>query len=381
MTVDNQKKLPVLIIGPGLKQVGGVSTFVEILLSSPLLKEKFDFIHLDTTRESNDLGLENRLSFINLTYLTRQLFQFVSTIFQLKPKLVHLQVTSGLAFWKSAIFILVGKTLGIKTVAHLHGGMFDQYYAGSNPLKQRVIGFIFHCADMVIALSERWEYFLLQKIRPDLHVKVVGNTVDLVFAKALGNTNNSEAKREKIILFLGSVGQRKGVRDILQAAPLIFIEHPDAYFLLAGEEESRGEKLIMEKISKEKMVAEKIRFLGPVTGHAKLDLFQSAMIYILPSYGENLPFALLEAMAVGLPVVTTPVGAIPEIVKDGENGFLIQPGDYQALAKRVNQLLNDRDLRVAMSKANISRIQADFMPESSMKLINDIYDQLASEKN
>ena len=223
--------------------------------------------------------------------------------------------------------------------------------------------------------------FLLQEIRPDLHVKIVGNTIDLMFAKALGSMNNGEAKKEEIILFLGSVGQRKGVMDILQAAPLIFIEHPDAYFLLAGEEESRGEKMAMEKISKEKKVAEKIQFLGSVTGLAKLVLFQSAMIYILPSYGENLPFALLEAMAVGLPVVTTPVGAIPEIVKDGENGFLIQPGDYQALAGRINQLLDDRDLRVAMSKANTSRIQADFMPETSMKLINDIYDQLISEEN
>lgn len=72
-----------------------------------------------------------------------------------------------------------------------------------------------------------------------------------------------------------------------------------------------------------------------MTGREKVDLFQSAMIYILPSYGENLPFSLLEAMALGLPVVTTPVGAIPEIVKDGQNGFLVEPGDVRALASSV----------------------------------------------
>ena len=164
MTVDNPKKLSILIIGPSLKQVGGVSTFVEILLSSPILNEKYNFIHLDTTRATSDLGLENRLSFINLTYLIRQLFQFVGTILRLKPKLVHLQVTSGLAFWKSAVFILIGKTLGIKTVAHLHGGMFDQFYARSNSLKQRAIGLVFHCADVVIALSERWLISCFRKL-------------------------------------------------------------------------------------------------------------------------------------------------------------------------------------------------------------------------
>ncbi len=375
MTFSNQYKPCVLIVGPSLRQVGGVSTFVNILFSSTL-SEKFHLIRLDTTRASGDLGLENRFTITNLIYLLRQIYQIIVVIFRFKPRLIHLQVTSGLAFWKSAIFLLIGKFFRIKTVAHLHGGMFNQYFKGSNALTQKIIGWIFYCADAVIALSEWWRHFLLHEVRSDIHVNVVRNTIDPMFAEALGSGNNNALKKDKIILFLGSLGQRKGVLDILRAVPLIFSKHPDARFLFAGGEENRGEKLRIDQLCKEKQITKKVQFLGTVTGLAKLELFQSAMIYILPSYGENLPFALLEAMAVGLPVIATPVGAIPEIVKDGRNGFLIQPGDYQALARRINQLLNDRALRVAMSEANLLQIGADYMPEASMKLFDDIYSQL-----
>ncbi len=376
MAVNNQNKIRVLIVGPGLNQVGGVSTFVEILLSSPVLSKKYNLLHLDTTRTLDDLGLENRLTLTNLAYLVRQIFQFIGIAFRMKPRLVHLQVTSGLAFWKSAVFIMMGKIFGLKTVAHLHGGMFDQYYRESNQLTHGLIGWVLFYTDIVIALSEKWRYFLLQEVRSDIRVEVVRNTIDPMFAKALDHAKNLEIKKEKIILFLGSLGRRKGVFDILQAASLVYEKHPDARFLFAGGEESRGEKLNINRICIENQLTEKIQFLGPVTGLSKLELFQSALIYILPSYGENLPFALLEAMAVGLPVITTPVGAIPEIVKDGVNGFLIQPGDYQVLAGRINQLLDDQSLRVAMSKANLLQIKADYMPEASMMLIDNIYSQL-----
>lgn len=380
MDTNLQAKPCILIVGPGPKQVGGVSTFVEILLSSPILNKKYSLARLDTTRSSTDLGLENRFSFINLIYFFRQAFQFIGLRIRLKPRLVHLQVTSGLAFWKSAIFIITGKILGMKTIAHLHGGMFDQYYRKNAPLKKKLIGKVFHYADVVIALSNRWQSFLLEEVRSDLRVKVVGNTIDLMFAQKINNVNMYTKEKEKNILFLGSLGQRKGVYDVLRAAPLVVDKHPEVCFQFAGEEESRGEKQHILHMCKEYQLTDKVRFLGQVTGPAKLMLFKSAMIYLLPSYGENLPFALLEAMAVGLPVIVTPVGAIPEIVKDGQNGFLVQPGDFQGLANRINLLLDNQDLRKAMSKANISKIKAGFLPDVSMKLIEQIYDQLLINK-
>ncbi len=369
-------KETVLVVGPGLGQVGGVATFIEILATSPVIAEKYRILRLDTTRSAQDLGLENRLSLTNINYLVRQILQFVVVNLREKPGLIHVQVTSGLAFWKAGIFILLGKLFGAGTVAHLHGGMFDKYYAACRPWTRKWIGRFFASSDMVVALSEKWRQFLLTEVRGDFRVEIASNPVDRLFAEALEAGQSAVSDGKKVILFLGSLGRRKGVFDILQAAPAIFEKHPDARIIFAGAEESRGEKLRIDELCREKRLDEKATFIGVVTGRKKLSVFQNAMIYVLPSYGENLPFSLLEAMSLGLPVVTTPVGAIPEIVKDGENGFLVDPGDIRALASRVDRLLSDEPLRRAMAAANRARIKADFMPDDSMKQMDRVYSRV-----
>lgn len=370
--MDSAKET-VLVVGPGLGQVGGVATFIEILATSPVIAEKYRILRLDTTRSAQDLGLENRLSLTNVGYLIRQVFQFIGVCLREKPRLIHVQATSGLSFWKSALFILLGKMFGAGTVAHLHGGMFDQYYAACRPQTKKWIGRVFSSADMTVALSEKWRQFLLAEMGGDLSVEIVSNPVDRLFAEALDAGRSAVNAVKKDVLFLGSLGKRKGVFDILQAAPAIFEKHPDARIVFAGAEESRGEKMRIDELCREKKLGEKTAFIGVVTGREKVDLFQSAMIYILPSYGENLPFSLLEAMALGLPVVTTPVGAIPEIVKDGQNGFLVEPGDVRALASSVNRLLDDESLRRSMSAANQTKIRTDFMPDDSMRQMDRVY--------
>lgn len=373
---DHPVKEAVLVVGPSLGQVGGVSTFIEILNTSTVITEKYRILRLDTTRSVQDLGLENRISLTNLNYLARQIVQFIVMNLREKPALVHVQVTSGLAFWKSAIFIILGKIFGAGTVAHLHGGMFDKYYASCRPWVKKWIGRVFASSDIVVALSEKWRQFLITEVGGELKVEIVLNPVDNLFAEAMEAKQSAADTGKKDILFLGSLGKRKGVFDILQAAPAIFEKHPDARIVFAGAEESRGEKQQIDELCREKKLDEKVAFIGEVTGKEKVNLFQSAMIYVLPSYGENLPFSLLEAMSLGLPVVTTPVGAIPEIVKDGENGFLVKPGDVHALASSVNRLLSDEPMRRAMSAANRARIKADFMPDDSMKQMDKVYHQV-----
>lgn len=366
----------VLIVGPGGTMMGGVSTFVEMLLSSPILKENYDLIHLDTTRAPRDIGLEDRFSLANLVYFFQQMGKFIRIAAQQKPRVAHLQVTSGLSFWKAGFFLFLSRLFGIKTVAHLHGGLFDQFFRHSPALMKKMIGWQFRQADYVITLSHRWKDFLLTEVDPRINTGVVANTVDLLFAEASRNPPAPVEKKDKIILFLGSLGKRKGVFDIIKAVPLVLEKHPDAIFVFAGEEESRGEKTQIDQAVKEDGLSGKLQFVGRVSGSAKLEMYQRSLFYLLPSYGENLPYTLLEAMAVGLPVITTPVGAIPEIIRDGINGFLIQPGDYHSLAERVIYLLEDRDLRRKMSEVNVAVIRKDYLPEVAMKRIDGIYRQL-----
>ncbi len=367
------RKPSVMVVGPGPSQVGGLATFVDILLSSPYIQERYELIHLDTTRGTRGTGLAGKLAPINLFYLIRQLFELIRLRIRYGPRLLHVPMTSYWAYWKDAAFILTARILGMKVVAHLHGGVFDRYYRGNWPPIQWAIGWIMRCSQVVIALSDRWRSFLLEEVNANINVEIVPNTIDATFAQSLEKASERLAPEDDLILFVGELGHRKGVFEILKAAPLVLEKHPSARFLLAGTAPNPSIQAEIDRAYAEADDTDGVRFLGQVTGRAKLVLFLSASIFVLPSHGENMPYALLEAMGAGLPVITTPVGAIPELVEDGVHGLLIKPGDYHALAEKVVRLLEDRALRDSMSRANRERIRASYTPEVAMTRLDKIY--------
>ncbi len=366
----------VLVIGPGPVQIGGVTTFIQILSSSLVVAQEYDLIRLDTTREPDDLGLEGRVSLTNLRYFVHQTIQLINIIIKQRPFLMHIPITSRLSFWKATVHMIIGRALGLKVLAHLHGGVFDHYYRQSSKLVQWFIGNSLSQANLIIALSERWKRFLIEEVRPDLLVEVLHNTVDDVFAQAAQQGDIDLDRSDNEVLFVGGLGPRKGVFDILQSVPIVYNAHSNVAFIFAGGESVQGIQAEINRRIEATHIKSVVRFLGPVTGHAKLCMFQKAALFILPSHGENLPYALLEAMSVGLPVVTTPVGAIPEIIKDGQNGFFIQPGDHIALASRILQLLNDKPLRQRMGMANRLMIQKYYLPDLAMTQLVSIYNKL-----
>jgi glycosyltransferase involved in cell wall biosynthesis len=93
-----------------------------------------------------------------------------------------------------------------------------------------------------------------------------------------------------------------------------------------------------------------IDHLGPVSLEERLAFFKRADVFVLPTYAEGTPISMLEAMAAGLPVVSTPVGGIPDVVEDGVEGFIVKPGDVEALADRLARLINDPERRRRMGR-------------------------------
>lgn len=367
------KKPGILVVGPQPTQVGGLATFVNILLSSPSIQAKYQLIHLDTTRGARGTGLASRFAPINLFYVIRQLAELIRLRVRYGPQLLHTPMTSYWACWKYATFILTARILGMKVVAHLHGGVFDRYYRECWPPLQWAIGWIMCRSQVVIALSSWWKTFLLEEVNAGINVEIVPNTVDSTFVAALNLESERPVRDDNLILFVGELGHRKGVFEILKAAPIVLETHPSTTFLLAGAAPNPDIQAEIDHAYAETAETDRVRFLGQVTGQAKLILFLNASIFVLPSHGENMPYALLEAMGAGLPLVTTPVGAIPELVEDGVNGFLIQPGDHIALAEKIVRLLEDRSLRDSMSDANRERIRTSYTPEVAMRQFDRIY--------
>ena len=116
-----------------------------------------------------------------------------------------------------------------------------------------------------------------------------------------------------------------------------------------------------------------------ISGETKVETFLNADIFVLPSYSEGFPVVVLEAMAGKLPIVTTPVGALPEVFDDGLNGFFVQPGDYHDLADKMIKLVTDPETRARTGQHNFRYVSENFDIDVIAGKLGDIFSEMASE--
>ena len=237
---------------------------------------------------------------------------------------------------------------------HLPGdaGAATKFYAAGGPARRRLIRWALNSSTRVVVLSPSWRPALTQ-IAPRSQERIVAlaNPIDCASIQPPADPATRSSTQ---VLFLGDFSARKGVRDLLLAAPAVLAHHPGTRFMICGSNPPADVQTLARPLG------EAVDFPGFVRGPEKLRLLQQATLLVLPSYAEGVPIAVLEGMAAGLPVVTTPVGGVPDIFEDGINGFLVSPGDPPALAQAIERLLDDPDQRQAMGKANRRKALDDF---------------------
>lgn len=188
-------------------------------------------------------------------------------------------------------------------------------------------------SDMITTVSRSvveglWEY----KLDPT-EIVVIGNGVDEnIFIPA------QQKKEGKYILYVGRLSYRKGLFDLIECGRYICQEYPDISFILTG----KGPLLDkLQKKVREMGLSERFKFVGYVDKDRLIQLYQNAMIFVLPSHYEGLPTVLLEAMSCGLPVVATAVSGNTEVISSGENGILIPPNSPKEMSTAISKILND----------------------------------------
>jgi glycosyltransferase involved in cell wall biosynthesis len=178
-----------------------------------------------------------------------------------------------------------------------------------------------------------------------------------------------------VAVALSRLAWKKGVRHLVDAVPRLLEAVPDVHVLVAGDGDLRAE--LVEQ-ARGLGVAERVRFLG--TRRDPLDLLSAADVFVMPSVVEGMSNALLEAMALGLPVVATEVGGTPEVVTDGETGFLVPPADPDRLAAALAKLLLAPELGRELGSAGRRRIQACYRVEHTTAAVERLYDELLSRR-
>ncbi|MBA3787777.1 MAG: glycosyltransferase family 4 protein [Actinobacteria bacterium] len=175
-----------------------------------------------------------------------------------------------------------------------------------------------------------------------------------------------------LLVFAGRLGAAKSLDVLLDA----LVELPDVSLLLAGDGPERER---LERRAGQLDLGERVHFLGPRTRFEVLELFRAADASVLSSAWENFPHTLVEALAVGTPVVATAVGGVPEIVRDGENGLLVPPGDPLALAAALRRYLEDPELQERLRSAAAPSVE-HLRPERIYGRLEELLTQVASRR-
>jgi glycosyltransferase involved in cell wall biosynthesis len=355
----------VYLVGPSLRTNGGIGYAVALYFKSPLA-DQYELIHISTHREGNRLakawefvkGLA-RFGFLKLTRGGR---------------LVHIHAAYGPSFVRKLIFFIASKCLGCRIIYQIHAGYFDRYYTNSPRLTRVFLDYVLRTADAVVALSDSLKGEIGAVVRSCRGIHVIGNPLDVSKYKPIGQAEPSTGAHR--LLFLGAVIKPKGVYDIIESARRLVSEGFPIRLTMAGDREIAQAKQRSEQAG----LGGVIQFPGWVPEARKLELLDDADLLLLPSYTEGLPLSVLEAMACGLPIVCTSVGGLRDLVIHGENGFVIEPGDVDALTHYTGRLLRDKALRNEMGRNNIAKINKDYSIDVIAKKLGQLYGDLLAAR-
>lgn len=320
---------------------GGICTVVNAVMErkEQMRQQGVELLPFDTCRIQRENKGFGKLNLSNIKNSLQLMKDTVAYIKAEQPDVCYLHGSVRLALLKDLIVLRhVKKKTGIRTVLHIHYGEVRKILPGNKLLDRWMLSVIRNYVDELVLLSgqtlEQFVQLGMERKRCHLlyNFTSVSYTEEELQAKSAQNV--------RTLLFVGLIEERKGIYDILKV--LQTMETP-YQFWVCGDFENDESKKRFEELAKP--LGDKLQFLGFVSGEQKKKIFRDADVLLLPSYAEGLPMVVLEAMEAGCGVITTDVGAIPEIVAT-ENGVIIKAGDLDALKKSIEDYLTMEEAKL-----------------------------------
>jgi len=253
--------------------------------------------------------------------------------------LIHVNLGSHGSCYRKLLLLAAPRRLGTPYLLHLHGSAFEGFWSGASPRMQRRIDRLFQDAAQVVVLGEGGRALLARRL-PGMGAVVLPNA-----APPLAR-DPERASTPVQILFLGELGPRKGAAVLIEALGRLNAQAPWRA-VLAGD----GDVQALRRRAAALDLLNRVEVLGWAEPPTVEVLLARSHILALPSFEETLPMAVIEAFGAGLAVVATPVGAVPEIVIDGQTGLLVPPGEAAALACALQRLVDTPALRRRLGAA------------------------------
>ena len=287
--------------------------------------KKYHCRWIETHRDGNSIR--------KLWYLGTALVEYICLL----PfyDIVHIHLATTQSAKRKKMFFYLAKWLSKKVILHFHPSNEKFLF---EPMNSKLYRKLFSKADLVLVLSEQWRCWIKMALGLSNHIEVLYNPCPIV--------NRRDDLRKNHILFAGTIISRKGYETLIRGFARIAQEHSDWKVIFAGNGEIANAMKIVECCG----IQNQVEFLGWVTDKDKEKVFQEASVYCLASDGEGFPMGVLDAWAYGIPCVVTPVGGIPDIVVDGENGLVFSIGDVDGLANKLRMIISINGINRKLEK-------------------------------
>ncbi|SEF46362.1 glycosyltransferase family 4 protein [Parabacteroides chinchillae] len=355
-------KKNVLIITPSLNpedNISGISSVTRLLLE---YNKEINYIPFLQGKKDT----ENR----NLGWLLKQMmtpFRLLKCLSDNSIDIVHFNIGfEPFSLFRDMIiyYLLIVKSYPV--ILHIHGGRFVKTKP-ANKLLKLIIDYLLRHANQILVLSE-----LERKSLSDLY-NVQQGCIDILSNAVMPSTisfSDKAYEAKSSILYLGRIDKNKGLLEILESLTELNTLGEDFEFNLCGVGSDRD--WFVEECRKR--IGDKFIDRGLVYGNEKLEILKRSQVFLLPSYFEGLPMALLESMNNLVVPVVTPVGSMPDVVKSGENGFLVT--STSDITETLLKLIKDRTLLRKLSVAAKETIDQSYSLDSYLKKMNDLYMRL-----
>lgn len=345
--------MKILLISPLPPPAGGISTWTQKYLEYFASSNYYIGVVNIAVTGKRVLQINAKRNYINEIIRTKNIIKDLRVKLLEKPDVVHLNAPcNGLGLVRDYICGLMIKRKNILLLVHYHCSVPD--HIDRNILRRIIFKKLTLLADEVIVLNNCSKKYIENYC--GIKSKKVANYIDNEFVCKVPHVINEKVNK---VVYVGHVIRNKGVLDIISTA----VKLPNIQFVLAGPVSDDINSITRP---------ENVVFLGEVTRRQVFDLLSSSDLFLFPTYSEGFSIALLEAMARGLPIITTPVGANRDMLED-KGGILVDAGDIDGIL-RAFKTLEDHSVRKQMSIWNVEKVKRYYLQDKVLKRLTDIYD-------
>ncbi|WP_299111137.1 glycosyltransferase family 4 protein [uncultured Winogradskyella sp.] len=325
-----------------------------------------EFVIIENSNKSKNKSNQGKISISNVFINIRYIIRNVLTIVKNRPALVYMSIPKNfIPLLKVLPVLLTTKLFGGKVVGELAGRNF--YFLETKGMSYSLGLKILRLFNSIRVLGESVKstlktYGLNRNI-------VIDNGVDIPNQNK-NSVKSINASSRITIGFVGALHEKKGIYILTEIANLLKTNNVNFTLEIAGEWGNDKDKMDIQSYIKKNNLKNNIKFLGLIHNETKWEFYKRIDIFILPSYNEGQPLVLIEAMAFGIPIICSGVGAIPDTVNSGYNGFIIEEFLAKKYVAKIKKLLEDKLLYEKVSSNNLNTFAERFRVENYFENIH-----------